>query len=50
MNYKLIYALESLSNFPNHECEEDFVTVEEAFNWAKNNLDPEYVYVVEEKE
>lgn len=48
MKYKLIYAYESLANFPNTEHLELFDSVQEAFKWANENLSSEYVKIVEE--
>lgn len=50
MKYKLVYAYESLANFPNTEHEELFDTPQEAFKWANKNLSSEYVKIVEEVE
>jgi hypothetical protein len=50
MKYKLVYAYESLANFPNTEHPDLFDSPQEAFKWAKENLNPEYVKIVEEVE
>lgn len=47
MKFKVVYAYESMANFPNHEHLELFDTVEEAFGWVKQSRVPENVYVVE---
>ena len=48
MKFQMVYAYESLANFPNHEHPELFDTVEEAFAWVKENRIPNCVYVVEQ--
>lgn len=48
MKYQVVYAYESLANFPNTEHPELFDDVKEAFKWIEENRVVENVYVVEE--
>lgn len=50
IKYKVVYAYESLSNFPNHEHETLFNTVQEAFTWINTNQLEDNIYIVEEVE
>ncbi|WP_443698968.1 hypothetical protein [Pseudomonas sp.] len=50
MKYQVVYAYESLANFPNTEHPELFDTVQEAFKWVKDNRVKGNVYIIEELE
>lgn len=48
MKYQVVYAYESLANFPNRILPEEFDSVESAASWIKNNREINMVYIIEE--